>query len=123
MAQEVTHDKYVADELAGRANKEHMGESASDEANKIQDISSFKGRTTTYGHNRALNSRHADSCKSCGSEKHRSDSEKPSVITARSEQIVEADCRLKEDRVVKRVSGVNDHKEMVNQKVRSIIHT
>ena len=31
----VAHDKCVADEMAGKANKEHMGESAGGEVNKV----------------------------------------------------------------------------------------
>ena len=49
----VAHDKCVADEMAGKANMAHMGESASVEANKVQDISSFRGRNSTSGHSKA----------------------------------------------------------------------
>ena len=45
----VAHDKCVADEMAGKANIEHMGESASGEVNKVQDFSSFRGRNNTSG--------------------------------------------------------------------------
>ena len=40
----VAHDKCVADEMAGKANIEYMGESASGKVNKVQDVSSFRER-------------------------------------------------------------------------------
>ena len=60
--------------MAGKANMEHMGESAGGEANKVQDISSFRGRNNTSGHSKALSSENRDKCKSCGSVQHRSES-------------------------------------------------
>ena len=37
-------DRCIADELANKANKEHMGEPVSEEANKIQDLNQGNGR-------------------------------------------------------------------------------
>ena len=39
----IAYDKCVADEMAGKANREHMGESATGEASKVQDVPSFRG--------------------------------------------------------------------------------
>ena len=44
---------------------EHMGESASGEANKVQDVSSFRGRKNTSGHSKAQSGENADKSKSC----------------------------------------------------------
>ena len=62
----VAHDKCIADEMAGKANIEHMGDSASSEAEKVQQVVS--------GRNKIQNGRNADKCKSCGSMQHRSES-------------------------------------------------
>ena len=70
----VVHGKCVADEMAGKANIEHMGESASGEANEVQDVSSFRGRNNTSGHSKAQSAENAEKCKSCGSVQHRSES-------------------------------------------------
>ena len=70
----VAHDKCVADEMARKASIEHMGESASGEANKVQDVSSFRGRKNTSGHSRAQRGENADKCNSCESVRHRSKS-------------------------------------------------
>ena len=51
-----------------------MGESAGGEANKVQDISSFRGRNNTSGHSKAQSGENADKCKSCGSVQHLSES-------------------------------------------------
>ena len=106
----VAHDKCVADEMAGKANMEHMGESSGGEANRVQDISSLRGRNNTSGHSKAESSEHA-----CGSVQHRSDhanSEMPRVITASGKVIFvrcvkpyRRKCSLKEDQVVKRMLG------------------
>ena len=70
----VAHDKRVADKMAGKANIEHMGESASGEANKVQDVSSFRGRKNTSGHSKAQSGENADKSKSCGNVQHRLES-------------------------------------------------
>ena len=58
-------DRCIADELANKANKEHMGEPVSEEANKIQIITQGNGRKSTGG--RRSNSQR---CEACGSNKH-----------------------------------------------------
>ena len=56
-------DRCIADELANKANKEHMGEPVSEEANKIQDVTQGNGRKSTGG-------RRTQRCEACGSNKH-----------------------------------------------------
>ena len=58
-------DRCIADELANKANKEHMGEPVSEEANKIQDLNQGNGRKSTGG--RRSNSQR---CEACGSKAH-----------------------------------------------------
>ena len=59
-------DKCIADEMAGKANIEHMGDSAISQADKVQHVNSgCKGEQ---------NSKRADKCKACGSIQHRSES-------------------------------------------------
>lgn len=60
------HDKCIADEMAGRVNIEHMGDSANCKAEKVQQVNS--------GRNVEQSSKRADKCKSCGSIQHRSES-------------------------------------------------
>ncbi|XP_022796269.1 uncharacterized protein LOC111334721 [Stylophora pistillata] len=60
------HEKCIADELAGKANIEHMRDLANIEAEKVQHGNS--------GRNVEQNSKRADKCKSCGSMQHRSES-------------------------------------------------
>ena len=36
----MAHDKFIADEMAGKANIEHMGDSANSDAEKVQQVSS-----------------------------------------------------------------------------------
>ena len=60
------HDKCIADEMAGKANIEHMGDSANSTAEKVQHVNS--------GLNVEQNSKRADKCKSCGSIQHQSES-------------------------------------------------
>ena len=60
------HDKCIADEMAGKANIEHMGDSANSAAEKVQHVNS--------GRNVEQNRKRADKCKSCGSTQHRSES-------------------------------------------------
>ena len=62
----VAHDKCIADEMVGKANIEHMGDSANSEADKVQHVNS--------GRNGEQNSKRADKCKACGSIQHRSES-------------------------------------------------
>ena len=40
-------DRCIADELVSKANKEHMGESVSDEANKLQEFNPSKERKSS----------------------------------------------------------------------------
>ena len=95
----MAHDKCIADEMAGKANIGHMGDSANSNAEKVQQVYSRR--------NVEQNSKRADKCKSCGSMQHglnRADSKMPHAITARR-KVVFAVChkgRLKEDQVVKR---------------------
>ena len=49
-------DRCIADELENKANKEHMEEPVSEEANKIQDPNHGNGRKSTGG--RRINSQH-----------------------------------------------------------------
>ena len=42
-------DRCIADELANKANKEHMGEPVNEEANKIQDVNQGNGWKNTGG--------------------------------------------------------------------------
>ena len=73
----VAHDKCVADEMAGKANIEHMGESACGEVNKVQNVSSFRGRNnTSSGHSKVQIGENADKCKSWRSVQHCSESSK-----------------------------------------------
>ena len=58
-------DRCIADELANKANKEHMGEPVSEEAIKIQDVNQGNGRKSTGG--RRSNSQR---CEACGSKAH-----------------------------------------------------
>ncbi|XP_067017812.1 uncharacterized protein [Acropora muricata] len=58
-------DRCIADELANKANKEHMGEPVSEEANKIQDLTQANGRKNTGG--RRSNSQR---CEACGGKAH-----------------------------------------------------
>ena len=58
-------DRCSADELANKANKEHMGEPVSEEADKIQDLNQGNGRKSTGG--RRSNSQR---CEACGSKAH-----------------------------------------------------
>ena len=58
------HDKCIADEMAGKANIDHMGDSANSEAEKVHHVNS--------GRNVEQNSKKAETCKSCGSMQHRS---------------------------------------------------
>ena len=60
------HDKCIADEMAGKANIEHMGDSANSEADKVQHVNS--------GRSGEQNSKRADKCKACGSIQHWSES-------------------------------------------------
>ena len=60
--------------MAVKSNIEHMGESAEGEANKVQDISSFRGRNNTSEHSKAQSGENADKCKTCGSVQYRSES-------------------------------------------------
>ena len=53
------HEKCIADEMAGEANIEHMGDSANSAAEKVQHANS--------GRKEGQNSKRADKCKSCGS--------------------------------------------------------
>ena len=59
------HDKCIADDMTGKANIEHMGDSANSEAKKVQHVNS--------GCNVEQNSKSADKCKSCGSMQHQSE--------------------------------------------------
>ena len=61
----MAHDKCIADEMAGKANIEHMGDSANSDA-EVQQVSSRR--------NVEHNSKRADKCKSCGSMQHGSES-------------------------------------------------
>ena len=62
----MAHDKCIADEMAAKANIEHMGDSANSDAEKVQQVYS--------GHNVEQNSKRANKCKSCGSMQHGSES-------------------------------------------------
>ena len=98
----MAHDKCIADEMAGKANIEPMGDSAHSDA-EVQQVSSRR----SVEHN----SKRADKYKSCGCMQmgmNRIDSDMPDVITARrrviSAQYVRPichNCSLKEDQVVK----------------------
>ena len=61
----MAHDKCIADEMAGKANIEHMGDSANSDA-EVQQVSSRR--------NVEHNSKRADKCKSCGTMQHGSES-------------------------------------------------
>ena len=61
----MAHDKCIADEMAGKANIEHMEDSAYSDA-EVQQVS--------FRRNVEPNSKRADKCKSCGSTQHVSDS-------------------------------------------------
>ena len=58
-------DRCIADELANKANKEHMGEPVSEEANKIQDLNQGHGRKSTGGRRSS-----SQRCEACGSKAH-----------------------------------------------------
>jgi len=60
------HDKCIADEMAGKANIEHMGGSAIGEAEKVQHVNS--------GLNVEQNSKREDKFKSCADIQQRSES-------------------------------------------------
>ena len=70
----VARDKCIADEMAGKANLEHMGESARSEVHKVQDGSFLNKKNITTGHNQEQSGGNTDKCKSCGSVQHRSES-------------------------------------------------
>ena len=55
----------IVDELANKANKEHMGEPVSEEVNKIQDLNHGNVQKSTGG--RRSNSQQ---CEACGSKGH-----------------------------------------------------
>ena len=108
----VAHDKCVADEMSGKANMEHMGESAGGEANKVQDISSFRGRNNTSGHSKAQSGENASHVEACTIVRNHANSEMPRVITV-SGKVIFVRCvklyhrkrSLKEDQVVKSMLG------------------
>ena len=62
----MAHDKCIADEMAGKANIEHMGDSANTDTEKVQLVYSRR--------NVEPNSKRAAKCKSCGSMQHGSQS-------------------------------------------------
>ena len=55
-------DRCIADELANKTNKEHMGEPVSEAANKLQDINQGNGWKNTGG--RGSNSQRCEACRS-----------------------------------------------------------
>jgi len=57
--------RCIADELANKANKEHMGEPVSKEANKIEDVNQGNGRKNTGGRRSS-----SQRCEACGSKAH-----------------------------------------------------
>ena len=61
----MAHDKGIADEMADKANIEHMGDSANSDA-EVQQVSCRR--------NVEHNSKRANKCKSCGSMQHGSES-------------------------------------------------
>ena len=67
-------DRCIADELASKANKEHMGGSVSDEANKLQEFNRSKGRKSSSGSFKGPRyGPGAEQCKACGSKAHSAD--------------------------------------------------
>ena len=69
----VAHDKCIADEMAGKANIEHMVESARGEVSTIQDVSFLNKKNITTGHIQVQSGGNTDKWKSCGSVQHRSE--------------------------------------------------
>ena len=67
----VAYDKCIADEMAGKANIEHMGEPSGGEVSKIQDVSFLNKKDITARHIQVQSSGNTDKCKSCGSVQHR----------------------------------------------------
>jgi len=63
-------DHYIADELANKANKEHMGEPVGEEANKIQDQNQDSGRRSNDVSRRSTWNGSSDPCKACVSKAH-----------------------------------------------------
>ena len=61
----VARDRCIADELANKANKQHMGEPVSEEANNMQDLNQGNGRKSNGG--RRSNSQRYEAC---GSKAH-----------------------------------------------------
>ena len=69
-----SRDRCIADELASKANKEHMGGSVSDEANKLQEFNPSKGRKSSSGSFKGPRyGPGAEQCKACGSKAHSAD--------------------------------------------------
>ena len=62
----MAHDKCIADEMAGKANIEHMGDSDNSDAEMVQQVYSRR--------NVEQNSKRADKCKPCGRMQHGSES-------------------------------------------------
>ena len=58
-------DRCIANELANKVNKEHMGEPVSEEANKIQDVNQGSGQKSTGGCRN-----NSQRCEACGSKAH-----------------------------------------------------
>ena len=58
----MAYDKCIADEMAGKANIEHVGDSANSDAEKVQQFYSRR--------NVEQNRKRADKCESCGSMQH-----------------------------------------------------
>ena len=70
----VPHDKCIADEMTGKANIEHMGESARGEVSKIEDVSFLnQKKNITTGHIQVQSGGNTDKYKSCGRVQHRSE--------------------------------------------------
>ena len=71
----MAHDRCLADEMAGRANREHMGDSAVAETNKVQTFGSYKGKKKAIGNRSSLSSGvNVGKCNCCDSTAHRADS-------------------------------------------------
>ena len=66
LAYSMAHDKCIADEMAGKANIEHMRDSANRDAEKVQQV--YSRRKVEQ------NSKRPAKCKSCGSMQHGSQS-------------------------------------------------
>jgi len=62
-------ERCIADELESKANKKHMGEPVSEEANKIQDLKQENGQKRTSGRRSTL-SGYSQRCEACGSKAH-----------------------------------------------------